>query len=134
MYPAETLEKMTRLLEELDDASQTVPIIVEGRKDEEALRDLGITGRIIILNDGHSVLGTCEKLSETDPAALILTDWDRRGGQLARSLMDSLEACDMKHETDIRAKISYLTKKEIKDVEGLPGFMRRLRQAVGRTA
>ncbi len=132
MYPAETLERMTRLLEELDDASQTIPIIVEGRKDEEALRDLGIEGRIIILNDGHSVLGTCEELAKTHTIAIILTDWDRRGGQLARSLMDSLEACDMKHETDIRARISYLSKKEIKDVEGLPGFMRRLRQTVGK--
>ncbi len=133
MYPAETLERMTGLLEELDEASRTIPIIVEGRKDKEALRDLGIKGRIIILNDGHSVLGTCEELAKTDTIAMILTDWDRRGGQLARSLMDSLEACDMKHETDIRAKLSYLTKKEIKDVEGLPGFMRRLRQTVERT-
>ena len=133
MYPAETLERMTGLLEELDEASLTIPIIVEGRKDKEALRDLGIKGRIIILNDGHSVLGTCEELAKTDTIAMILTDWDRRGGQLARSLMDSLEACDMKHETDFRAKMSYLTKKEIKDVEGLPGFMRRLRQTVGRT-
>lgn len=132
MYPAETLVRMTGLLEELDEASRTIPIIVEGRKDKEALLDLGVKGRIIILNDGQSVLGTCEELAKTDTIAMILTDWDRRGGQLARSLMDSLEACDMKHETDIRAKMSYLTKKEIKDVEGLPGFMRRLRRMTGK--
>jgi 5S rRNA maturation endonuclease (ribonuclease M5) len=129
--PDETLEGLTELLDELDKASITNPIIVEGIRDKEALQELGVNGQIIVLNDGTSILNTCERLSEKWHMAIILTDWDRKGGQLARMLMDALESCDMKHDTKFRAKLSRLAKKEIKDVESLPGFIKRLKSAVG---
>ncbi len=130
MDPAETLDTLLTLFEELDEMSVTVPIIVEGRKDREALRKLGIMGEIVVLNDGFSILGTCESLALGWDKAIILTDWDRKGGHLARVLMDSLEACDMGHDTDLRAKISRLAKKEVKDVEGLPRLIQRLKALV----
>ena len=129
--PDETLDGLIELLDELDKASSTNPIIVEGPRDKEALLKLGISGHIIVLNDGSSILNTCERLAEKWHLAIILTDWDRKGGQLARLLMDALEACDMKHDTVFRAKLSRLAKKEIKDVESLPGFVKRLKNAVG---
>jgi 5S rRNA maturation endonuclease (ribonuclease M5) len=131
--PYETLEKMTRLLEELNEISEEIPIIVEGRMDKKALRNLGIGGRIVVLNDGQSVLGTVEELSKSWKSAVILMDWDRKGGQLAHLLRDALESSDMKFNTDFRARMSYLAKKETKDVEGLPGFVERLNEATGRT-
>ncbi len=125
----ETLEELMALIDEL--ASQSdVPIIVEGRKDVKALEKLGITGNIIVLNDGHSMIDTCTRLSDEYDKAIILTDWDRKGGQLARQLMDALEANDMKYDTDIRAGISRLSKKEIKDIESLPRFLARLKEKI----
>jgi 5S rRNA maturation endonuclease (ribonuclease M5) len=132
--PNETLERLLRLFLELDEVSRSVPVIVEGRYDRKALNELGVKGRIVVLNDGRSILGTCEELSKENKSAVIMTDWDRRGGQLARLLIDALESCDMKHNTDIRAQISYLAKKETKDVEGLPAFILRLRKTTGRPA
>ena len=132
MDPAETLERLLKLFEELDEASRSVPLIVEGRYDKIALEKLGVKGQIVVLNDGQSVLGTCEALSRDHKSAIIFTDWDHKGGQLARKLMDALESCDMKFDKDFRARISYLTKKETKDVEGLPGLIGRLRKSLGR--
>ncbi|MCK5038542.1 MAG: toprim domain-containing protein [Thermoplasmata archaeon] len=125
----ETLEEILDLIEELANQSD-VPIIVEGRKDVRALEKLGIEGLIIVLNDGLSIIDTCTKLSEDHKKAIILTDWDRKGGQLARLLMDALEANGMKYNTDIRAGISRLSKKDIKDIESLPRFLARLRGIV----
>lgn len=129
--PNETLKGLIELLDELDNASSTIPIIVEGSRDREALQKLGVSGQIVVLNDGTSILNTCERLAENRHLAIILTDWDRKGGQLARMLMDALESCDMKHDTKFRAKLSRLAKKEIKDVESLPGYIKRLKNAVG---
>lgn len=127
----ESLEDILSLIEEL--ASQpNVPIIVEGRKDVKALDKLGVSGNIIVLNDGLSIIDTCTRLSEKYEKAIILMDWDRKGGQLARQLMDALEANDMKYDTDIRARISRLSKKEIKDIESLPKYLARLKERVGR--
>jgi dTMP kinase len=132
--PGETLERLLRLFEELDEASRVTPVIVEGRYDKKALEELGVKGKIIVLNDGQSVLGTCEELAKDHRSAIIMTDWDHKGGQLSRLLIEALESCDMKHDNGFRAHISYLAKKETKDVEGLPVFVRRLRETVDRSA
>ena len=132
MDPKETLKTLEETLDELDEASKIMPIIVEGLKDRMALRSLNINGYVVIINDGESVLNTCEKLSRKWSAAIILTDWDHKGGQLARSLMDSLAICGVSYDTEYRASISRMVKKDIKDVEGLPALIQRLRILTGR--
>ena len=132
MDPKETLTTLEEILDELDEASKIMPIIVEGLKDRMALRSLSVNGYVIILNDGESVLATCEKLAKKWGAAIIFTDWDTKGGQLARSLMDSLAICGISYDTEYRASISRLVKKDIKDVEGLPPLIQRLRTLSGK--
>ncbi|MDX1534551.1 MAG: hypothetical protein R3291_02910, partial [Thermoplasmata archaeon] len=58
---------------------------------------------------------------------LILTDWDRRGGQLSRLLREALAANDVRANTEIRARLARLCKKEVKDVEGLGRLVGRIR-------
>jgi len=125
--PKETLEILEETLDELDNASRIMPIIVEGLKDRMALRSLNVNGHIVILNDGDSIIGTCDRIAREWGGAIILTDWDHKGGQLARQLMDALNACGIGYDTEYRATISRLVKKDVKDVEGLPPLIRRLR-------
>ena len=125
--PQETLDDLKAVIEELANL-ENIPIIVEGKKDERALRELGITGPVVMVNDGLSIIDTCTKLSREYKKAVILTDWDRKGGQLTRQLMEGLEANDMHYDNDIRATISRISKKDIKDVESLPAFLRRLEE------
>ena len=132
MNPKETLTNLEEILDELDEASKIMPIIVEGLKDRMALRSLNVNGYVVILNDGESVLNTCENLSKKWGAAIIFTDWDTKGGQLAKSLMESLGNCGISYDTEYRANISRLVKKDIKDVEGLPKLIQRLRTLSGK--
>jgi dTMP kinase len=131
MDPKETLETLCEVMEELDKASRIMPVIVEGLKDRMALRSLGVNGQIVVLNDGNSILGTCENISKEWGAAIIFTDWDQKGGELAHALMDSLAVCGISYDTEYRATVSMLVKKDIKDVEGLPALFRRLRVLSG---
>lgn len=127
---AERLEKLERLIDDLIDRSPEEPIIVEGSRDVHALRELGIDGIVQAVNTGSSIMNLCESLSSEHDRFIILTDWDRKGGQIAHQLDRGLESCDAKRDMDIRASIARLSKKEIKDVEGLPGYIRRLRKSV----
>ena len=127
MDRSKTLEELEDVLEDLAEASKTTPVIVEGTSDKKALARLGVTGIVFVLNDGHSIIDTCTRLATDFRMAIIMTDWDRKGGQLARALMNALEANDMHYNTDLRAKISMLAKKEIKDVESLPAYVERLK-------
>jgi 5S rRNA maturation endonuclease (ribonuclease M5) len=113
-------------LEELRELSLQMPIVVEGRKDQKALRALGVEGRLVGVHAGTTVFGLCEKLAEQYEEVLILTDWDRRGGQLSRLLREGLAANDVKANTAIRARLARLCKKEVKDVEGLGRLVARI--------
>jgi 5S rRNA maturation endonuclease (ribonuclease M5) len=127
---AERLDKLEKIIEDLIERSSNEPIIVEGSRDVKALRDLGVEGMILAMNTGSSIVNLCESLSSEHDRFIILTDWDRKGGQIAHQLERGLESCDVKHDMSVRANIARLTKKEIKDVEGLPGFIRRLQKSV----
>ena len=55
---AERLEKFHKLWESMNELG--VPVIVEGKRDISAIRQLGYNGNLIQLNDGKSVLNTVE--------------------------------------------------------------------------
>ncbi len=94
-------------------------ILVEGNRDRESLRNLGVRGDIYVINDGKSGIETSEIIARKYRGAIILTDWDRTGGRLARSLREQLEALDVRCSMEERKKLAFLCKKEIKDVEAL---------------
>lgn len=127
---AERLDKLEKIIEDLIERSSEELIVVEGSRDVKALRDLGVEGMIRAVNTGSSIVNLCESLSSEHDRFIILTDWDRKGGQIAHQLDRGFESCDVKRDMSMRANIARLTKKEIKDVEGLPGFIYRLQKSV----
>jgi 5S rRNA maturation endonuclease (ribonuclease M5) len=126
----ERLESIEAILDNLITLNKDKPIIVEGEADIKALRSLGVEGEILHINVGKNLFNLCEEISRKYNEIIILTDWDRKGGHLARVLMENFKANDMKYNTDIRAKLVYHCKKDIKDVEGLGRFIKRLRNEV----
>ena len=127
LSPEERLEQLEKVFEELVDLSADAPIIVEGIRDAGALSRLGIEKNVVTLNRGVSILTFCEQISRKSKKAIVLTDWDRRGGQLARMLKESLMANGVGVIDSIRTQIVILSKKEVKDVESMPTFIERLR-------
>jgi 5S rRNA maturation endonuclease (ribonuclease M5) len=123
----ERLEKLEELILELQDMSVTGAIIVvEGRKDVESLRSLGIKGEIK-LSSQQPLLDFTEALSGCGKDIVILTDWDRKGGMVARKIIDHLHAYSIIPNTGIRTKIGFLVKKKIKDIESLSRYIEKLR-------
>lgn len=127
-HAVEILVELLDIIDELREIPEDEAIIVEGRKDREALRILGITGNIEVLNDGHSIVETCEMLSEEYSFIHILTDWDRKGGQIGRKITEQLRALGVRYSMEERRKMAYLCRKEIKDVESLPELIIRLKE------
>ena len=122
----EQAEELVRVLARLKDESDMHPIIVEGRKDERALREMGISGTVLRLDSGSSVFNFCESLTGEYAKVIILTDWDRKGGRLARALRDGLTANGIMYDDELRKQIAFLARKEVKDVEGLPKLLSKI--------
>ena len=123
----ERLEKLEGLILELQDMSDSGTIIVvEGRRDVESLRSLGIKGDIK-LSSQKPLLDFTEVLSRCGKDIVILTDWDRKGGIAARKIIDYLNSYGIMPNTNIRARIGFLVKKRIKDIESLSRYIGKLR-------
>lgn len=120
------LEDVEKILEKLKLLNREYAVIVEGKKDEDALRNLCLNGRIIRIVG--SISDMCEEISKEHKKVIILTDWDKKGGDLCRRLKKYLEANTVKHDDRIRAELAELCKKEIKDVESLFTYVGNLRK------
>tara|TARA_B100001750_G_C15256496_1_gene470472 strand:- start:75 stop:587 length:513 start_codon:yes stop_codon:yes gene_type:complete len=111
------------------------PILVEGIRDEKALRKLGFTGVVECVNRGwdrsrlvaylHDTYGT-RNLVDKGPALILLMDWDRTGGRLQAALRDRLMALDMPVDEELRTALLKVMKPEAKTIEALAPHSRNL--------
>lgn len=131
--PQETLEEVELLLGQLRERGSNKVILIEGRKDRTALSCLGIEGEILQVQDARGLFGVAEELARQEKEAIILTDWDRKGGHLAQLLRNGLKANGVRYDDSIRRRLSQLCKKEIKDIESLPSFLSLLTQSAAGT-
>jgi len=119
----EVLEGLLQALDDLADDNQVTPVIVEGEKDVASLRSLGVEGEILRVNSGLALFNFCEEVSRRHKSAIVLTDWDARGGTLCRRLREGLEANGVRPNLEHRQRIAILCRKDVKDVEGLPNYI-----------
>ncbi len=123
-YDLEALEEILDLL--LDASTKGALIIVEGRRDEIALRDLGLKGPVLLASR-RPALNLAEEVARNFSKVVLLTDWDAKGDELARIIEIHLRSMGSKPDLEIRGKLKRLIKKEIKDVESLSLYMNRMR-------
>jgi len=122
----ERLQELDLILEELNELNPQYVILVEGRKDRMALAIMGINRETREVQNEGGIFALTEALAREGRSAVILTDWDRTGGQIARNLRNALSANAVPYDDSIRARLSRICRKDIKDVESLPSFYSRL--------
>ena len=124
-----SLEEIEKALIELREENKKKPVIVEGEKDIEALKKLGVTGIIISLNSGSSLIDFCDKIAREYKDIIILTDWDKKGGFLCSTIRRNLQGrvnCNT-YFREIFAKNT-----TIRTIEGLPSFIFNLKEKLNK--
>ena len=127
-------EKILQVLEALaEESAKGTPIVVEGKKDVEALRVLGVAGTVLTVKTGGKsfldVLSEIEQLGV--PEVILLLDFDRRGKEGTKRLKQSLEQAKIKHNVKFWRALSALAGKEIQCIESLTAYMVNLRIKIG---
>ncbi|VVB95131.1 Uncharacterised protein [uncultured archaeon] len=126
----ERLEKIEETLLELRAlAEDGAIIVVEGKKDMDSLRYLGINGEIKLASQ-QPLLEFTELLSKSGKKIVLLTDWDKKGGIVAHKIIQHLLSYGIMPNTDIRSRIGSLVKKRIKDIESLNNYVKKLRYEI----
>ena len=121
----EIVERIERTLEKIREiASEGVPILVEGKKDEEVLRTLGVEGRIIkvsqqSLNTLIDQLYGCRRV-------LILTDFDEKGEKIAKTLSSFLEIGGTIPLHEMRNELKHALAGQVSCIEGIKKTLLRL--------
>jgi 5S rRNA maturation endonuclease (ribonuclease M5) len=127
-YDLDALEELIASL--LDASCQGAAIIVEGRRDLQALRALGLPGPVIMASR-RSALDLAEDAARNYPHIILLTDWDDKGDEMCRTLERHLRSAGSRPDGEIRSRLKKLVKKEIKDVESLSQYIERMRAQYG---
>lgn len=122
-----TLEAIEHLSEE---SSKGILIVVEGKKDVEALRALGIGGPIISLKTGGKTMVEAQsEIEKSNPREVILLlDFDNRGKQATLKLKQNLERARIKPNTKFWHYFHSLLGKEVQCIESLTSYLATLRQ------
>ena len=123
-----SFRRLSRIVEELSSCvEQGMPILIEGKKDEEALKELGITGNIIkVSGSGLKLFEIAEIAANTSSKVIILTDFDKKGDILAKKLSEDIQSLGSHPDLNIRKNIIKITRRYIKDIESLPKHMKQL--------
>lgn len=129
------LEKILQILDNLAaESARGIPVIVEGRKDVEALDELQIKDNIIEVKTGGKnlldLLNEVERLDKDE--VILLMDFDRRGRELVKYLTRRLEKMKIKPNTVFWRELSGLLRRDVKDVEGMPSYIETLKRKAGR--
>ena len=120
--------KLSNLIEELKICGeQGIPVLIEGQKDERALKELGVNGNFIkVSGSGLKLFEIAEIAAQSSSRVVILTDFDRKGNQLAKRLSEDIQSLGSHPDLRLRRTIMGITRRFIKDIESLPRHMEQL--------
>ena len=127
-------EKILKILEKLaEESAKGKPIVVEGKKDVEALCALGVTGTVLtVKTGGKSFLdAVCEIEKMRVPEVILFLDFDRRGKEGTKHLKQSLERAKIKPNTKLWRALSALVGREIQCIESLTAYLQTLHEKLG---
>jgi|TARA_B100000035_G_scaffold291387_1_gene279218 5S rRNA maturation endonuclease (ribonuclease M5) len=113
-----------RALEEAIEENEAGSVVlVEGRRDEIALRALGFTGPIEKLNRGWPVEKIIAYIDEKYESCILLMDWDRTGGRLQKKIVESMTGLEINVSDELRQVLSKAMKPDTRCVEDLTSFL-----------
>ena len=117
----------------MEESAKGTPILVEGKKDVEALRALGVEGAVLtVKTGGKSFLDVVSEIEQMGASEVILfLDFDRRGKEGTKRLKQNLERAKIKPNVKFWRELSALVGKEIQCVESLTAYLGTLRMKIG---
>jgi 2,5-diamino-6-(ribosylamino)-4(3H)-pyrimidinone 5'-phosphate reductase len=130
----EKLEKIEQILSKLtEESAKGKPIVVEGKKDADALQELSVNGAILtVKTGGKSFLQATQEIEALGTSEVILLlDFDRRGREGTKRLQESLERGKIKVNVMFWRELHGLVSREIMCIEGLTSYLRSLQEKIG---
>jgi 5S rRNA maturation endonuclease (ribonuclease M5) len=124
-------EKIEQIIDKLtEESANGNPIVVEGKKDEQALRMLGVNGVILTVKTGGKsylqAVAEIEMLGVRE--VVLLLDFDRRGKEGTKRVKEALERAKIKVNLRFWRDLHALVGREIQCIESLTDYLNTLQE------
>lgn len=120
----ERLEEVERAIASIRRLDEGSCILVEGRRDRDALRSLGIGGDIICLRAGRGTIS--ERLERISAVRIIvLVDFDPEGKDLAKLVSRLLERAGRSVDLSFWRRLRAYLGRDVRGIEGLVAYVER---------
>jgi 5S rRNA maturation endonuclease (ribonuclease M5) len=97
-------------------------VIVEGRKDEIALREIGFNGEILVYNNFKGIINFVDYVSRKGRKVILLLDRDRNGRSLTSKILKKLDILCPHDSLYYKKKFVKITHGKIMCIENLSNF------------
>jgi len=104
-----------------DEADNGALVVVEGLRDEEALRSLGFSGTFFLLCRGSGIKHLVT-VAQTFKKTIVLTDLDRKGGVLAAKVVEILQSKNIRVDLFFRKELRSIMRGKIRSIQDLKKF------------
>jgi 5S rRNA maturation endonuclease (ribonuclease M5) len=122
------LEEVEEIFQKLGKKARDTVVIVEGKNDRSSLRKLGVEGKIVCMKNSRRVLvDFLDQLKCQE--VILLVDFDAYGSALTKTITQYLEAKRVKVNTVFWKRMRRLVGRYVKDVEGLPSYLEKLKKS-----
>lgn len=122
------LNELHEIFRKLAEKSLESVILVEGKKDLSALRSLGVQGNIVCMkHSGQILFDFLDRIPDRE--VVLLVDFDGYGASLVRKITQYLEGKRVKVNSVFWRKLRGLVRRDVKDVEGLPSYLEKLKKS-----
>jgi 5S rRNA maturation endonuclease (ribonuclease M5) len=127
----EKKENILQALSEIaDESAKGTLIVVEGKKDMDALRSFGVAGPVLTAKTGgKSITQIFSEIELTQPKEVVLLlDFDRRGKEATARFAAGLERARIKPDLTFWRSLRALTGREVQCIESLTSYLQTLEQ------
>jgi 5S rRNA maturation endonuclease (ribonuclease M5) len=97
-------------------------VIVEGKKDELALREVGFKGEILVYNNFKGIINFVDYVSKRRRKVILLLDRDRNGKSLTSKILKKLHVLCPHDGLYYKKRFVKLTHGKIMCIENLSNF------------
>lgn len=133
----EKVEKIEQIISKLtEESAKGKPIVVEGKKDAQALMDLGVLGAVLTLKTGgkNFVEAATEIEALGSSEVILLLDFDRRGKEGTKRLQQDLERAKIKANLQFWRVLHGYVGREVHCIESLPSYLANTKQKIARVS
>lgn len=117
------VEELREFIDKLNGESENGSIIVvEGKRDAEALSKIGFAGNPVVFHHGKGIVDFVDTHDRSGKKIILLLDMDKTGKHLTRRIMSQLQSKQKNVSLFYKHELAKITNGKVRHIEDLSAY------------